>query len=134
MLEVFWKLTEDLQDQSCSNRVKALVNLISTRYLSGTIRKLDNLPEPWQQRLVEHDYWQSGFTAIEAEIFGRFNQMRNQLRVCNFESLATAPNLFPGLCKLNEELDIHNNTYFWRMLDVIVESESYSRLSAVDTL
>jgi hypothetical protein len=128
MLEVFWKLTEDLQDHPAP--IEQGISLISTRYLSGTIRKLDNLPEPWQQRLVEHDYWQSGFTAIEAEIFGRFNQIRNPLRVSNFESLATAPNLFPITSYKHW---IYNNKYFWRMLDVIVESESYSRLSAVDT-
>jgi hypothetical protein len=74
MLEVSWKLTEDLQDNPAY--MAQAISLISARYLSGTIRKLDHLPEPWQQRLVEHDYWQSGFTAIEAEIFKNFNVIR----------------------------------------------------------
>jgi hypothetical protein len=128
MLEVSWKLTEDLQDNPYL--IGQLVNLISKRYLSGTIRKLDRLPEPWQQRLVEHDYQETVLTSLEGEFFGQFNGMRNQFGLEPYQLFETVELFSQDSATTNEESPESKNTWFWQLLTPAIKS--YFRLAAVD--
>ncbi|MEQ8975778.1 MAG: hypothetical protein RIE73_36025 [Coleofasciculus sp. C1-SOL-03] len=75
MLEVSWRLNQSLRNDYYL--ISQLVVLIMGRYNTGVIRKLEDLPVEWQQRLLEHDYHQSLLTSLETEFLFEFNFMRS---------------------------------------------------------
>lgn len=75
-LEVSWKINQSLDKDPFL--IGQLVSIINTRIQAGVMRKLDNLPSKWQERLLAHDYRQSVLTSLEIEsisTFGFFNQL-----------------------------------------------------------
>ena len=62
-LEVSWKLNESLQNRP--ELTSQLDSIMIIRNQVGVIRKIDNLPPEWQQRLLKHDYRQSMLTTVE---------------------------------------------------------------------
>jgi hypothetical protein len=64
-LEASWKINQSLKNNPLL--IGQLVNIIAIRYQIGVIRKLNNLPTTWQQRLLEHDYRQSMLQAVTGE-------------------------------------------------------------------
>ncbi|MGB3508843.1 MAG: hypothetical protein WBA93_06300, partial [Microcoleaceae cyanobacterium] len=71
MLQVSWKINKSLSNDY--TLIGQLVALIIGNYQAGVIRKLDNIPPEWQQRLLEHDYRQSLLKSIEGEYIMMFN-------------------------------------------------------------
>lgn len=71
MLEVSWKINKSLSNDY--TLIGQLVALIIGNYQAGVIRKLDNIPSEWQQRLLQHDYRQSVLKSIEGELILLFN-------------------------------------------------------------
>ena len=75
-LEVSWKIGQSLQNSPFL--IGQLVSIINTRIQAGVMRKLDNLPSKWQERLLAHDYRKSLLTSLEVEMVstvGFFNQV-----------------------------------------------------------
>ena len=75
-LEVSWQISQSFQDDPYL--IGQLVNLIVERHLIGTLRKVDNLPFDWVQRLSQHDYRSALLKSIELEMTAlSFNSLRN---------------------------------------------------------
>ena len=64
-LEASWKFSQSLKNNPFL--LGQLVSIILTRTQLGVMRKLDNLPSVWQQRLLEHDYRQSMLQTLAGE-------------------------------------------------------------------
>ncbi|MEP0868814.1 hypothetical protein NDA01_03255 [Trichocoleus desertorum AS-A10] len=64
-LEASWRLTQGLRDRPELN--SQVVALIMTKIQAGSLRKMQQLPPIWQQRLMEHDYRQSFQAALTWE-------------------------------------------------------------------
>ena len=75
-LEVSWQINQSFQDDPYL--IGQLVNLIVERHLIGTLRKVDNLPFDWVQRLSKRDYRPALLKSIELETAAlSFNSLRN---------------------------------------------------------
>lgn len=109
-LEASWKLTEAVRQKP--NLVNQLVAIIMVRWQAGVLRKLENLPPEWQQRVMEYDYSEAVLTAIAFESWLNYHTIRN----------------LPDLLDSNDEV----YTPFPRFL--LRFSHSYFRLAAVDTV
>jgi len=111
-LEVSWKINKILRDQP--ELIPQLVALIVTDQQLVVIRRLENLPVQWQQRLLEHDYRKSILTALQGEAF------------YSSASIRQIDSFLPA--------DIYFSSRIWWLLKLTSPiSRPYLRFSAIDT-
>jgi len=72
-LEVSWKINKALWNRP--ELIGQLVAIIVSQQQLAVIRRLDNLPIEWQDRLLEHDYQKSILTSLQGETFYVVGQM-----------------------------------------------------------
>jgi hypothetical protein len=77
MLEVSWKVNQPLTESP--DLIGQLVALIVTKYPAGVMRKVDDLPAEWQQRLVERDYRESLLISVQGEALYGFKFLQHFL-------------------------------------------------------
>ncbi len=65
-LEAAWKLGQSFKNDPLW--AGQIPNLMATEVQLGVIRKLDGLPNSWQQRLLEHDHRQSMLQSLTGEL------------------------------------------------------------------
>jgi len=70
MLEVSWKINQSLRDRPDITGQKFALQ--AGIYPTGVMRKFDNLPVEWQQRLNEHDHRKSLLTSLEGEFIREY--------------------------------------------------------------
>jgi hypothetical protein len=70
MLEVSWKVNQPLTESP--DLIGQLVALIVTKYPAGVMRKVDDLPAEWQQRLLERDNRESLLISVQGEALAQF--------------------------------------------------------------
>ncbi|NES83538.1 MAG: hypothetical protein F6K10_20205, partial [Moorea sp. SIO2B7] len=75
-LEASWKFNQALKDQPIL--IHQLVAIITGTIHVGVMRKIDNVPPQWQERLLEHDYRQSLRKSLESEYVLMFNYVTKQ--------------------------------------------------------
>ena len=78
-LEASWRLNQALRDRP--ELMSQTVALIVTKTQAGTLRKMNQLPPVWQQRLMEHDYRQSFLAALNWESWLVADVIRNTDRL-----------------------------------------------------
>ncbi|MGB7272718.1 MAG: hypothetical protein WBC69_05435, partial [Geitlerinemataceae cyanobacterium] len=110
MLEVSWKFNQSLTEQP--DLLPQLVALIVNKYSVGVMRKFDNFPTQWQQRLLEHNRRNSLLIALQGEAFYDFKLWQDFLWKENalseieeemksiYEQLGATPPVFSSLIQM----------------------------------
>ena len=75
MLKVSWKINQYLRKRpDLSSQISASV---IGKYMTGVMRKIDNLPAEWLEHLLKHDYRTSSLKSLKGRIFQDFNVRQN---------------------------------------------------------
>ncbi|MGC1196746.1 MAG: hypothetical protein WA882_07625 [Geitlerinemataceae cyanobacterium] len=119
MLEVSWKFNQSLTESPQS--IGQLVALIFSKYRAGVMRKIDNLPVQWQQRLRERDYRESTLTSLQGEALYDFNFWQHFIWKKNAK--AEIEELWSSV---SESLGISNSGVFSLMVLYMIPGEDIS--------
>jgi hypothetical protein len=114
-LEVSWKINKILRDRP--ELIHQLVALIVTNQQLAVIRRLENLPVQWQQRLLEHDYRKSILTVLQGE---------------NFFSSALIRQIDSFSSEDSENIGLSSGSWWWLLKLTSPISRPYLRFSAID--
>jgi hypothetical protein len=138
MLEVSWKLNPSLIESPIL--ISQLVALIVTRYQAGVMRKIDDLPAQWQQRLLEHDYRESILTSLEGEYLLGFKFRQHFIWQYSWSSIQEAMGLSSVLeifTETNDTPTLQEKILDWTVSHVFVwfkpAIKPWIRLSAIDS-
>ncbi len=119
MLEVSWKFNQSLTESP--QLIGQLVALIVSKYQAGVMRKIDNLPVQWQQRLRERDYRESTLPSLQGEALYDFNFWQHFIWKKNAKS-----DIEEVWSSLSESLEISNFGVFSLMVLYIIPGEDIS--------
>lgn len=87
-LEASWKLSESMQNQPLL--ITQLVNIMVRRRQMQVMRKIENLPIGWQEKLLAINFHQSLMKGLQSEAIYRFTSIN---RDANFPNTFTAAKL-----------------------------------------